>query len=86
MAVISGRLPGVVGEVDGAAEEDAVVIGVDVGGLGEVAGQGTNTKTRGKARQNTQNQRGGLSRFKQVLQMAVKERQIQRDSRDPEHG
>lgn len=41
--------------------EDALVVGADVGGdvgvLGKVAGQGTNTTTRGKAKQNTQNQR-----------------------------
>lgn len=46
------------GKVGGAEEEDSLVVGLDVVGLGEDAGQGTNTKTRRKARQNTQNQKG----------------------------
>lgn len=81
-----------VGEV-GAAVEEGVEEGVGVVGLVgdrvvEVAGQGTNTKTGGKATQNTQNQKGkktlniaGLSHiFKQVLLVRV-ERQTQRHFR-----
>lgn len=47
-----------VGEVDAAVEEGVGVVELVGGGVGEVAGQGTDTKTRGKATQNTQNQRG----------------------------
>lgn len=46
-----------VGEVGVTVAEDALVVGADVGGLGEVTGQGANTKTRGKEKQNTPNQR-----------------------------
>lgn len=46
-------------EVGTAVEGGVLGVGPVVGVVGEVAGQGTNTKTRGKATQNTQNQRGG---------------------------
>lgn len=69
-----------VGEVGAAVEEGAGVVGLVGGRVDEVAGQGTNTKTRGKATQNTQNQRGektlniaGSSHiFKQVLLVSGK--------------
>lgn len=67
-------------EVGAAVEEGVGVVGLVGGWVDEVAGQGTNTKTRGKATQNTQNQRGkktlniaGSSDiFKQVLLVSGK--------------